>query len=153
MRRSNRALGAVALCAAAGLSATAFAASAANPRAGLYVGPQTGVNKGPDVRLQVGVFRKTTSSKNFNGVKLTKWHGTLSCQDGRTHTVNVKMFARRNGRKFSRTRVFSSSTNRLAGKFVNSRKLRGYARIVTRGSSPSKRCDSGKVKFKATFQP
>src|SRR4051812_17128869 len=153
MRPSNRALGAAAaLCAAAGLSATAIAASSSTPNQGLYVGPQTGVNKGPTVRLHVGVFRKAKSSHNFNGVKLTRWHGTLSCQDGRTHPVGVKMFARRHGSKFSRTRVFSSSTNKLAGRFVNSRKLRGYARIVTRGSGPSKRCDTGQVKFKATFQ-
>jgi hypothetical protein len=148
--RSNRSVVAVLGVSLAVLAAGATeAARTIKPKAGGYIGKVTNANGRDGVQLIVATFVMTPGAKPRKGPQLFKWTGILKCKDGSSRDVGPTVFAPLKGAKFSGRSTSGPQTATLKGRFTSNTKLRGTARVVTKGSSPAARCDTGPVTFKA----
>jgi hypothetical protein len=119
------------------------------PKAGGYIGKTTNGNGKDGVQLVVATFVVRPGAKPRKGPQLFKWTGVLKCKDGSQHDVGPSVTASLKGPKFSGSSKAGSQTTTLRGRFTSNTKLKGTARVVTKGSDPPTQCDTGPVTFKA----
>jgi hypothetical protein len=125
------------------------AARKIKPKAGGYIGKVTNANGRDGVQLVVATFVMTPGAKPRKGPQLFQWTGILKCKDGSSHDGSSTVFAPLKGAKFSGKSKSGPQTTSLKGRFTSNTKMRGTVRLVTKGNSPSTRCDTGPVTFKA----
>src|SRR3954453_23058918 len=120
-----------------------------NPKAGGYIGKVTNKNGRDGVQLSVATFVPEPGAKPRKGPQLFNWSAVLKCDDGMTREAGPGVFAPLKGAKFRGKSKVGPTTTTLHGRFTANTKLEGTARVVTRGSAPATKCDSGPVTFKA----
>src|SRR3954468_14154068 len=122
---------------------------AIRPKAGGYVGKVTNANGHGAVRLVVATFVPRPGAKPRKGPQLFSWTGALKCDDGSSRDVGPSVFAPLRRTRFSGKSKQGDQTTTLHGRFTSSKRMRGTARVVTSGSGPATRCDTGPVAFTA----
>jgi hypothetical protein len=138
---------AVALVAAIGVAGVVEAKPKIKPKAGGYAGTVTNSNGSGTVRLIYATF--TIDGKSTKGVSLFEWTGALKCEDGTSRDAGGIVLAPLKGVKFSGRSTSGEQTVSLKGRFTANTKLTGTARLTTDGPTPARRCDTGRVTFKA----
>src|SRR3954468_16890549 len=136
----------VALGATGGL---ADAKRAIKPKAGGYIGKVTNAHGKGSVQLVVATFVPTPGAKPRKGPQLFKWTGVLKCKDGSSRDVGPSVFAPLKGARFRGKAKSGPQTTTLRGRFTSNTKMKGTARVVRKGDTPSMQCDTGRVAFKA----
>ncbi len=145
-----RALGVAAVIAAVLLfGGVTDARKAIRPKAGGYTGKVTNANGKGSVQLVVATFVDPPGSKARKGPQLFEWTGTLKCKDGSSHDTGPSVFAPLHGARFSGKSKSGGMTVKLHGRFTANTKLKGTARVVTKGGTPARNCDTGPVRFRA----
>jgi hypothetical protein len=119
------------------------------PKAGGYAGKVTNANGHGRVQLVVATFVPRPGAKPRKGPQLFSWTGVFKCDDGTTRDVGPTVFAPLHGTRFSGKSKQGPQTVTLHGRFTASTRMRGTARVVTSGSAPAVRCDTGPVTFTA----
>jgi hypothetical protein len=122
---------------------------AIRPKAGGYTGKVTNTNGHGRVQLSVATFVPRPGAKPRKGPQLFSWTGVLKCDDGKKREVGPTVFAPLHGTRFSGKSTQGPQTVTLHGRFTASTRMRGTARVVTSGSAPAMRCDTGPVTFTA----
>jgi hypothetical protein len=122
---------------------------AIRPKAGGYIGKVTNSNGKDGVQLIVATFVFRPGEKPRKGPQLFKWTGLLKCKDGSSREIGPSVFAPLKGAKFHGKSKAGPQTTTLSGRFTANTKLKGVARVVTKGSTPAAKCDTGPVRFKA----
>jgi hypothetical protein len=117
---------------------------AIHPKAGTYVGKVTNANGKGKVQLIFATFN--SNGKDRKGASLFKWTGILKCKDGSSSEVDPSVFAPLKGARFSGRSKIGAQTVTLAGRFTANTKMRGTARVKSRG------CDTGPVTFRAKLR-
>jgi hypothetical protein len=119
------------------------------PKAGGYIGKVTNANGRGGVQLIVATFVARPGAKPRKGPQLFRWTGILKCGDGSSRDVGPSVFAPLKGARFGGKSTSGPQTTTLRGRFTSKTKLKGTVRVVTKGSAPATRCDTGPVAFKA----
>lgn len=151
MRASRLAALGVGILVATAAAGVSDARKPFEPKAGGYAGSVTNKNGKDAVHLIVATFVRHPGDKPRKGPQLFQWTGILRCDDGSSRDVGPPVFAplKKGGVRFSGRSRSGSQTTTLKGRFTSATKLRGTARVVTKGNSPATMCDTGPVRFKA----